>query len=138
MSHELWIHKFVDGEAVAPGMGVIKAVLQPHSVKSTPPVVRDDESIAIWIRASDGGEAELVASESGIVVDRPAGGEILGIIAELVSQLGAVIIDPRDGAFICGAEERVHLPAEYQQDAVIIEMTGPALQDVTTGPPRQR
>ncbi|MFI6054793.1 hypothetical protein ACIBCO_32490 [Streptomyces violascens] len=89
--------------------------------------------MAIWIRADDGGDAELIASDSGILVDRPASSQILGIIAELVTQLGAVIIDPRDGMFICRDEERAHLPAEFQQDAVVIEMTGPAVQDATTG-----
>lgn len=137
MSQDLWIQKFVDGEPATLDLDVVRAVLQPHSVDSRPPLVRDDGHIEIWIRASDGGDADLIAGGSSILVERPTGGEVLGIIAELTARLTAVIIDPRDGAFICRVEERAHLPIEYQQDAAVIEMTGPAVHNATTGPPRR-
>lgn len=131
MSHELWIHKFVDGENVPPDMHVVREILGPYD--SNEPVDGNGK-IHFSIRATDGGEADLVASDNGILADRPAPGEILCVIAELVARLGAVIIDPRSGAFICRAEERTHLPSQLQQDAIVVEMTGQAIEDTTTGP----
>lgn len=132
MSHELWVHKFVDGENVPPDLDVVRELLEPHDTGE--PVVDDDGKVHFSIRAVDGGEADLVASDNGVLVDRPASGEILAIIAELVSRLEAVIIDPRDSAFICRAQDRAHLPAQFQKDAIVIKMDGPTVQDATTGP----
>lgn len=132
MSHDLWIHRFVGGEPAHLDLDVVRAVLQPYSVDRRPPLVQDSGRFDVWIRARDGGDAELLADAGSILVERPAGGEVLGIIAELTARLAAVIIDPADGASICRAEERAHLPVEYQRDAVVIEMTGPAVQDATT------
>ncbi|WP_369393025.1 hypothetical protein AB5J72_39710 [Streptomyces sp. CG1] len=132
MSHELWVHKFVDGENVPPDMSVVRDVLAPHDTGE--PVVDDEGKIHFSIRAADGGEADLVASDNGVLIDRPARGEILAIVADLVSRLGAVIIDPRDAAFICRAEERAQLPAQFQEDAVVIEMNGQAIERTLTGP----
>ncbi|MFI7411130.1 hypothetical protein ACIBU0_20955 [Streptomyces sp. NPDC049627] len=71
--------------------------------------------------------------EDGIRVGRPSVGGILDIPAELVTRLEAVVIGPRGGSFLCRAAERSHLPAGFQPDAVVIEMTGRAIEDAARG-----
>lgn len=55
------------------------------------------------------------------------------IVAELVSRLGAVVLEPSGGGGVCRAEEHPHLPAGMPDDAVVVEMTGEALETALTG-----
>ncbi|MER5913692.1 hypothetical protein ABT124_25205 [Streptomyces sp. NPDC001982] len=138
MSWSPLIYKFVDGgEVPVPlDMALVRAVLEPHHVEDPQLTVAEDGTLQFWIRASDGSEAELFAHENGILVSRPQADGVFGIIAELVSRLGAVIIDPSEGGVVCRAEEHAHLPAGMRDDAIVIEMTGEAVETALTGPRR--
>ncbi|MET9689723.1 hypothetical protein ABZY81_14765 [Streptomyces sp. NPDC006514] len=132
------IYKFVDGGEVPvpPDMAVVRAVWEPHDVGDPRHTVGEDGSLCFWIRASDGSEAEMFADGYGVPVSRPGAGAVFGIITELASRLGAVIFDPSRGAIVCGAEEHAHLPAGMQEDAVVVDMTGEAVEAALTGPRR--
>ncbi|GGT72130.1 hypothetical protein [Streptomyces lateritius] len=132
------IFTFVDGGGapVPPAMAVERAVLEPHEVGDPRLTVGEDGTSGFWIRASDGGEAEMSADRYGILISRPHAGAVHGIVAELVSRLGAVVIDPSRAGVVRRAEERAHLPADTRDDAVVIEMTGEALEAALTGPRR--
>ncbi|WP_416984074.1 hypothetical protein [Streptomyces sp. T028] len=56
------------------------------------------------------------------------------IVAELVTRLGAVVLDPSGAGVVCRAEEHAHLPPAMRDDAIVIEMTGEALETALTGP----
>jgi hypothetical protein len=68
-----------------------------------------------------------------IGVDRPALGEIRGIIAELADRLGAGVLTPR-GTFLFREDSRAHLPDGMENDSVFVpEITRKALEAVETG-----
>ncbi|MCZ4511128.1 hypothetical protein O3Q52_23660 [Streptomyces sp. ActVer] len=139
MSYSPSIYKFADGgEMPVPlDMELVRAVLEPHDVGNPQLTVGEDGGLQFLIRASDGSEAEISADETGILVERPHTGGVFGIVAELVSRLGAVIIDPSRGRAVCREEEYAHLPAGMQEDAVVIEMTGEAVEAALIGTPRR-
>ncbi|MGW1885848.1 hypothetical protein [Streptomyces sp. NPDC001970] len=132
------IYKFVDGgEVPVPlDMELVRAVLEPHHVGDPQLTVGEDGTLGFWIRASDGSEAEMFVDEYGITVHRPHAGGVFGIVAELVSRLGAIIINPSRVGVVCRAEELAGLPPGMQHDAIVIEMTGEAVEAALTGPRR--
>jgi hypothetical protein len=68
-----------------------------------------------------------------IAVNRFARGEILDIVAELVERLDAVILLPEGVAILGSAANRLHLPMELQADAVVVDLSGAAIQAVIEG-----
>ncbi|MFH9711930.1 hypothetical protein ACH4MW_15985 [Streptomyces luteogriseus] len=135
MSYSPSIYKFIDGGdmPVAPDLELVLAVLEPHDVGDPQLAVGEGGSLRFWVRASDGSEAEISADETGILVERPQPGEVFAILAELAVKLRAVIIDPSSGRAVCRAEERTQLPADMQEEVIVIDMTGEALEAALTG-----
>ncbi|WP_431962429.1 hypothetical protein [Actinacidiphila sp. bgisy160] len=133
------IFTFVDGAAVPVpvDLALVRAVLEPHDVGDPRLTAREDGGLQFFVRAADGGEAEIFVGERDIMVSRPHAGEVFGIVAELVSRLGAVVLDPGGVGVVCRAEEYAHLPAGMRDAAVVVEMTGEALEAALTGPRRR-
>ncbi|MFF2384574.1 hypothetical protein [Streptomyces sp. NPDC058108] len=137
VSYSPSIYKFLEGGdmPVPLDMDVVRAVLSPHDVGDPQLTVLEDGHLQYWIRAADGSEAEIFADESGISVERPhSGSGVFAIVAELAARLQAVIIEPSEGVFLCGTEAHAHLPANMREEAVLIEMTGEALEAALIGP----
>ncbi|MDG5801583.1 hypothetical protein P9869_02690 [Streptomyces ossamyceticus] len=132
------VFRFVDGgETPVPlDPAVVREVLRPHDEPhdADGPGIPEggDGSLAFRVRAADGSEAEIFADDLGLTVHRPHAGEVWDIVAELVARLGAVVLDPSGTGVVCRAEEHGHLPARWR-DAVVIEMTGEALETALTG-----
>ncbi|MFJ9833533.1 hypothetical protein ACIRU2_19445 [Streptomyces sp. NPDC101169] len=59
---------------------------------------------------------------------------MFAIVAELAGRLAAVILDPSRGTFFCGPEAHAHLPADMRKEAVLIDMTGEAVEAALIGP----
>ncbi|MDK1348683.1 hypothetical protein QNO09_36550 [Streptomyces sp. 378] len=139
MSYSPSIYKFVDGGdvPVPPDMELVRSVLEPHNCGDPQLTAGEDGSLRFWVRASDGSEAEISADETGILVERPQTGGVFAIVAELVAELEAVIIDPSTGRAVCRAEERTQLPADMREEAIVIDMTGDALEAALSGPTYQ-
>ncbi|MFJ8028572.1 hypothetical protein [Streptomyces sp. NPDC096311] len=91
MSDTLGLYRFVDGELVPPDMDVVRAVLAPYGAV---PGKTTADGMDFWIRADDGGEAELSISGNMVGVERPALGKIRGVIAELADRIGAGVLTP--------------------------------------------
>lgn len=121
MGYGISLHRFVEGEPESLDERVTREVLAPHAVNA------DQDSEEMLIRAADGGEAEVTVSADGISVHRFASGAVLDIVAELADRLGAAIVAP-DGVLVSGEEQRANLPEGLRNGAVVVEMTGPALQ----------
>ena len=133
MSYGLGIYRFVDGELSPPDMDIVRAVLAPYDAASERTTADDTD---FWIRAADGGEADLSVFDNIIGVDRPAPGEIRGVIAELADRLGAGILTPR-GTILCREDGRGHLPEGLEKDAVFVsKITREALEAVEAGTTR--
>ncbi|MEU3886400.1 hypothetical protein [Streptomyces sp. NPDC029041] len=135
MGYSAWIHKFAeDADVPVPlDLELVRAVLEPHDVGDPRLRFDPDGDLQFWIRADDGSEAEIFAGQTGVLVERPHPGAVFGIVAELVSRLGAVAIDPREGRIVCRREECAHLPVGMREDAVVIEMTGEPLEAALLG-----
>lgn len=135
MGYSPSIHKFAEGaDAPVPlDLELVRAVLEPHDVGDPRLLFHPDGGLQFWIRAGDGSEAEIFAGETGILVEPPHSGAVFGIVAELVSRLGAVAIDPREGRIVCRRQEYAHLPVSMRKDAVVIEMTGELLEAALLG-----
>jgi hypothetical protein len=101
-----------------------QALLAPHVV------AREPEHGFMHIRAGDGGEAIVYASPGSIMINRFSWGGILDIVADLVTALGAVILLPEGVAILGLAEDRQHLPVELQADAVVVDLSGAAIESV--------
>ncbi|MFF9808605.1 hypothetical protein ACF1G5_26420 [Streptomyces coeruleorubidus] len=136
MSYSPSIYKFVDGGDVPVplDMELVRSVLEPHDYGDPQFTAGEDGSLWFWVRATDGSEAEISADGTGVLVERPQTGGVFAIVAELVAKLEAVIVDPSTGRAVCRAEERTHLPADMQEEAIVIDMTGDALEAALSGP----
>ncbi|MEW1776096.1 hypothetical protein [Streptomyces sp. NPDC086777] len=121
MGYGISLHRFVDGEPEALDERVTLEVLAPYAVNAV------EGSGEMLIRAADGGEAEVNVSADGISVNRFPPGGILDVVAELADRLDAVLMLP-DGVLVSGEGQRANLPEGLQEAAVIIQMTGPAIQ----------
>ncbi|MEV7130940.1 hypothetical protein [Streptomyces sp. NPDC093260] len=137
MSYSPSIYKFVEGcDAPVPlDLKVIQAVLSPYDVGDPDLTVMEDGGLEYWVRAADGSEAEIFVDQTGIQVERPHSGPgVFAIVAELAARLAAVIFDPSRGTFFCGSEAHAHLPADIRHEAVLIDMTGEAVEAALIGP----
>ncbi|WP_333774488.1 hypothetical protein [Streptomyces sp. IBSBF 3136] len=138
MSYSPSIYKFVEGsDAPVPlDMEVVRSVLTPYDVGDPDRTVTEDGSLQYWVRAADGSEAEIFVDRTSILVERPHSGPgVFAIVAELAARLAAVIFDPSRGTFFCGSEAHAHLPVDMRQEAVLIDMTGDAVEAALIGPP---
>lgn len=136
MSYSPSIYKFVEGGDVPVplDMRVIQAVLSPYDVGDPDLKVMEDGRLQYWVRAADGSEAEIFVDRTGVLVERPhAGPGVFAIVAELAARLAAVIFDPSQGMFFCGSAAHAHLPADMRQEAVLIDMTGEAVEAALIG-----
>ncbi|MEU1536199.1 hypothetical protein [Streptomyces fagopyri] len=136
MSYSPSIYKFLEGSdmPVPLDTDVVRAVLSPYDVGDSRLAVMEDGHLQYWVRAADGSEAEIFADETGISVERPhSGSGVFAIVAELASRLQAVIFEPCEGVFLCGTEARAQLPAHMQEEVVLIEMTGEAVEAALIG-----
>ncbi|WP_416970971.1 hypothetical protein [Streptomyces sp. 4F14] len=121
------IYRFAEGgeSTVPPDPAVVRDVLGPYAVV-------EPSDAEYWVRAEDGGEAEFFVDAYGITVERPQPGGVFGLVAELAVRLGAVVVEP-GGHVACRAQEDVaRLPESLREGAIVIEMTGPALEAALT------
>ncbi|MEU3932917.1 hypothetical protein AB0E85_12895 [Streptomyces sp. NPDC029044] len=135
MGYSPSLYKFAEGAdvPVALDLELVRTVLEPHDVGDPRLRIDQDGALRFWIRADDGGEAEIFADDTGILVERPHSGAVFVILAELASRLGAVALDPSAGRVVCRPDEYVHLPESMRKDAVVIEMTGERLEAALLG-----
>ncbi|MFE9413936.1 hypothetical protein ACFYN0_34905 [Streptomyces sp. NPDC006704] len=126
MGYGLSLHRFVDGEAATLDERVVHEVLDPHVVNT------GQSDTELLIRAADDGEAEVNVSADGISVHRFPPGEVLDIVAELASRLGATIALP-DGMLLGAEEQRANLPDGLRELAIVINMSGAGIQRALDG-----
>ncbi|MFE9500295.1 hypothetical protein [Streptomyces collinus] len=137
MSYSPSIYKFVEGsDAPVPlDLEVVRSVLTPYDVGDPGRTMTEDGGLQYWVRAADGSEAEIFVDRTSILVERPhSGPDVFAVVAELAARLAAVIFDPSRGTFFCGPEAHAHLPVDMRQEAVLIDMTGEAVEAALIGP----
>ncbi|MFI1093847.1 hypothetical protein [Streptomyces sp. NPDC020917] len=127
MSYGIYVQRFAHGDAAAMDDALGRKLLAPHVVSSMP------EYGFTRIRAGDGGEADVYAGPGSVAVSRFSWGGILDIVADLAEQLDAVVLLPEGVAILGTEEQRRHLPVELQADAVVVDLSGAALQAVIEG-----
>ncbi|MFF5287371.1 hypothetical protein [Streptomyces sp. NPDC013171] len=130
MSYSIFLLRFVGGEVVGLDAERFRQVTGPYVVAGGP-----GEGFS-QLRAEDGGEADVYHEAHGehgmpcVTVMHFARGAMLGVLARLGAALGASIVPQDGGALIFHEEERRHLPADLQENAVVIAPTAEALQAV--------
>jgi hypothetical protein len=128
VSYSIFLLRFADGEVVALDAERFRQMTQPYEVAG------GLEEGFSQLRAEDGGEADLYYEARGgpemtcVTATHFARGAMLGVLARLAAHLGAAIVPQDGGALIFHEEERRHLPADLQGDAVVIAATADALQ----------
>ncbi|GAA2819600.1 hypothetical protein [Streptomyces showdoensis] len=128
MSYSIFLLRFVDGEVAALDAERFRRATEPYVVVGGP-----EEGFS-QLRAEDGGEADLYHERHGdggmdcVTATHFARGAMFGVLARLAAALGASIV-PQDGrTAIFHENDRRHLPAELQGDAVVIAPTEEALR----------
>ncbi|MFI9599675.1 hypothetical protein ACIHCX_07280 [Streptomyces sp. NPDC052043] len=128
MSYSIYLLRFVDGEVVALDAEQFRRMIEPYVV------ARSSEEGFSQLRAEDGGEADLYhASQadeglSSVMATHFARGAMSGMLTRLAAALGASIVPQDGGALIFHLDDRRHLPAQFQEKAVVIEPTADAFQ----------
>lgn len=130
MSYSIFLLRFVDGEVVPLDAERLRQVTEPYVV------VGGLEEGFSQLRAEDGGEADLYHASHGedgmpcVTATHFARGAMSGVLARLAAALGASIVPQDGGALIFHEDDRRHLPAELQGQAVVIAPTADAFQAV--------
>ncbi|MGN5630448.1 hypothetical protein [Streptomyces sp. AC154] len=125
----LFVLRYRNGEPEPLDMELVRQVLAPHIVDAD-----EDLTNGARIRTADGHEVELDINEVCIAVSRFPTGQFFEILARLVDRLGAGVTLADRPAVLRTEDDRSHLPDEAGRDeAVVVEMTGPALEDFVNG-----
>lgn len=128
MSYSIFLVRFVGGEVVPLDARRFRQVTEPYVVAGA-----SEEGFS-QLRAEDGGEADVYYEAHGgkgmpcVTATHFARGAMLGVLARLAADLGASILPQDGGALIFHDEQRRHLPADFQGNAVVIAPTADALQ----------
>ncbi|WP_185909306.1 hypothetical protein [Streptomyces sp. WAC01280] len=128
MSYSIFLLRFRDGEVVGLDTERFRQMTEPYVAAGGP---EEDFS---RLRAEDGGEADVYHEAHGehgmpcVTATHFAGGAMLGVLARLGASLGASIVPQDGGALIFHEDERRHLPADLQENAVVIAPPAGALQ----------
>ncbi|MEU6343479.1 hypothetical protein ABZ883_21360 [Streptomyces sp. NPDC046977] len=127
MSRTMFILAYENGEPKPLDMDLLKEVLKPYVVKA------DENFQDALIQLADGYQAELDINEVCIGISRFPPGQFFDVLAELVDRLGATVI-PMDRPTILRREgDRSSLPPEGRENAVVVRMTGQALETFISG-----
>lgn len=128
MSYSIFLLRFVDGEVVALDAERFRQVTEPYVVAGA-----SEEGFSQF-RAEDGGEADIYHAsqdEDGmmcVTATHFARGAMSGVLVRLAAALGASIVPQGGGALIFHEDDRRHLPADLQGEAMVIAPTADAFQ----------
>ncbi|GAA2021302.1 hypothetical protein GCM10009839_17800 [Catenulispora yoronensis] len=130
MSYSIWLRRFDRGNTVPMDQATFQTVTSPHVARQEP------EHNFLLLRMPDGGEADVYAntdpdgSLGSVMLTHFCRGLVLGVVAELANALEAAVLLQEGIALVSSADQRANLVPELQQDAVIIELSGEAIQAV--------
>ncbi|MFJ3931534.1 hypothetical protein [Streptomyces sp. NPDC090029] len=127
MSRMLFVLRFRRGEPEPLDLHAVREVLGPYAVGGAA-----DPLEGLLIRTADGREVEVDVNELCGVVRFPSG-HFFDLLAALVDRLGASVL-PCDRPVLLRAEaDRSHLPGPAREDAVVVPMTGRAVEFFLSG-----
>ncbi|MFC9792438.1 hypothetical protein [Streptomyces sp. NPDC057695] len=127
MSRTMFVLRFRDGEPEPLDMDLVREVLAPYLVSA------DGDFGGVLIRTDDDREVEFDINELCVGVHRYPPGRFFGILAELVDRLGASVLPMDRPAVLREEGDRAHLPEPGREAAVVVAMTGPALENFING-----
>ncbi|WP_405987150.1 hypothetical protein [Streptomyces sp. NBC_00872] len=124
----LFVLRYRNGEPEPLDMELVREVLEPYIVEAD-----EDLMNGVLMRTADGYEVNVDVNEVSVGVNRFPPGQFFDVLAELVGRLGASVL-PMDRPTILREEgDRAHLPETAQESAVVVRMTGPALEGFISG-----
>ncbi|WP_319663120.1 hypothetical protein [Streptomyces sp. MI02-7b] len=118
----------MNGEPEPLDAEVVREVLGPYVVAA------DEDFGDVLIRTADGYEVQADFNGVCIAVGRFPPGQFFDIVAELVDRLRAAVILTDRPPLLRDEADRIHLPGDAE-DAVVVEITGAAIENFVSGIP---
>ncbi|MEW1803683.1 hypothetical protein [Streptomyces virginiae] len=127
MGRMLFVLRYRNGEPEPLGTPVLREVLGPYAVAADA-----DFRDGVLIRTIDGHDVEIDVNEVCLAVSRFPPGQFFDVLARLVDRLGASVVPMNRPAVLRREEDRAHLPPAGRREAVVVAMTGRALEAALT------
>ncbi|MFG3380689.1 hypothetical protein [Streptomyces sp. NPDC047999] len=128
MSRMLFVLRFRCGEPEPLDLDAVREVLGPYAVGGAA-----DPLEGLLIRTADGREVEVDVNELCIGVARFPPGHFFDLLAALVDRLGASVLPCDRPALLRAEADRSHLPGPAREEAVVVPMTGRAVESFLSG-----
>lgn len=128
MSYSIFLLRFDCGHPVPLDNAVFQELTAPYVVR------RDPAHEFLSLRMPDGGTAEVyggAASDgtlASVMLTHFDTGDVLELVAELAASLHAAVVLQDGVAVVADAGQREHLVADLRPDAVIVDLSGAAIQ----------
>ncbi|QEV42103.1 hypothetical protein CP978_29210 [Streptomyces nodosus] len=124
----MFVLRYRNGEPEPLAMDLVREILGPYILAAD-----DDFQGGVLIRTTDGYEVEVDVNPVCLAVSRFPPGQSFDVLAELVDRLGASVTLPDRPVILRKEEDRAHLPAEAREGAVVVGMTGRAIESFVSG-----
>ncbi|MFF9426279.1 hypothetical protein [Streptomyces sp. NPDC014746] len=128
MSRMLFVLRYRDGEPEPLDMKLVREVLEPYLVAAG-----EDLTEGLLIRTADGHEVDVDVNDVCVSVSRFPTGQFFDILARLVDRLGAAVLSSDRPVVIREERDRAGLSEDIREGAVVVAVTGPALESHFTG-----
>ncbi|MEE1815097.1 hypothetical protein PUR59_08725 [Streptomyces sp. SP18ES09] len=128
MSRMLFVLRYRDGEPEPLDMKLVREVLEPYLVAPG-----EDLTEGLLIRTADGHEVDVDVNDVCVSVSRFPTGQFFDILARLVDRLGAAVLSSDRPVVIREERDRDGLSEDIREGAVVVAVTGPALESHFTG-----
>ncbi|MFF3769789.1 hypothetical protein [Streptomyces sp. NPDC002232] len=128
MSRMLFVLRYRDGEPEPLDMKLVREVLEPYLVAAG-----EDLTEGVLIRTADGHEVDVDVNDVCVSVSRFPTGQFFDILARLVDRLGAAVLSSDRPVVIREERDRAGLSEDIREGAVVVAVTGPALESHFTG-----
>lgn len=124
----LFVLRFRSGEPEPLDLDAVREVLGPYAVGGGA-----DPLEGLLVRTADGREVEVDVDRLCVGVARFPPGHFSDLLAALVDRLGASVLPCDRPALLRAEADRRHLPGAAREEAVVVPMTGRAVESFLGG-----
>lgn len=139
MSYSIYLLRFDHGNPVSMDRAVFEALTAPYAQTRKP------EYEFLTLRMPDGGDATvycglepdgtLAGTLASVMLTHFSPGAVLDLVADLALALRAAVVLQEGVAIVADPDQRDHLVPDLQPSAVVVELTGAAIQAVINAQP---
>ncbi|WP_346535480.1 hypothetical protein [Micromonospora sp. DPT] len=119
MSYQMWVQRFVDGEPGPMPVEAFRAVFGPHIDRLHP------QFACAQVTVPDGGDATFYGYTpeeklDSLMISHFSPGQVLDLLLEYARRADAVVIPPDCPTMMTAERQRIALPSELRQTAVVV------------------